>query len=116
MKEIIQYIEDDFTDNNGCQRKFIICAVTISNSSGKFTRFGISVARKEDMAKYSLELGKKIAYGKACKRPFIFVECNRVEGMNQEICNAYLKTFAKYFKEDPSFVLTWFKSPRNNKR
>ena len=55
MKEIIQYIEDVFTDNNGCQRKFIICAVTISNSSGKFTRFGISVARKEDMAKYSLE-------------------------------------------------------------
>lgn len=110
MKEKIQYLTDTFTDYEGVERNFTICALTTYlYNCNPVTYFGISICRKEDVSKYSLELGQRIALGKAMKKPFADVVCSMKGGMNTEICKAYLNTFARYFKEDPSIVIAGYK-------
>ena len=117
MKERVQYLTDTFTDYEGVERNFTICAVTIYDNYNynPITSFGISVCKKEDISKYSSELGQRIAYGKAMKNPFADVICNMKGGMNTEICKAYLNTFAKYFKEDPSIAIAGYKKVNDPK-
>lgn len=111
MKEKIQYLYDTLIDYEGKERKFILCAYTIPKDGGKITTFGLSLTRPEDMPNYNKKLGESKALWKAKGSPFATVTCDMEGGMNTNICNSYLKSFAKYFKEDPSSLLPWYKHP-----
>lgn len=107
-KERINYLVDSFIDENNKERYFILCAVTTINlNSYKITKFGISVQHPND--KYNEETGKRIAYKKAISNPISVINANNIFSMNNDICEQYLLSYAKYFKEDPSIFLNRYK-------
>lgn len=76
MKERVQYLTDTFTDYEGVERNFTICAVTIYDNYNynPITTFGISVCKKEDISKYSPRIRTKNRIWKGNEKSFC--RCN----------------------------------------
>lgn len=101
MKTRTTFISDTFTDFAGLKRIFTICAISeeIDSLGYKGLQLGISVQNPLDS--HNAELSKKIAEGKAIKKPFGKLVSDNTGFINSKVVNALLEQECEYFKNNP---------------
>ena len=112
-----QYLVSEFKDFTGEERGFVICAVskvdvydTLFEGSPitvKSVQFGIAVQNHGDV--FSLEKGKAMALNCAETRPFDIVTSGKTYSLNYDTIQALLKSFERYFQQDPSMFIPSYK-------
>lgn len=115
-----QYLVSEFKDFTGEERGFVICAVSKvdvhntffgdSSITIKNVSFGIAVQNHGDV--FSLEKGKAMALNCAETRPFDIVTSGRTYSLNYDTIQAFLKSFERYFQQDPSMFIPSYKVHR----
>ena len=135
MKEKrIDYLIDNFVDENGDERNFVICAVSyelnekddiaiVDYSCGceepitKILKIGYSFCRPKYIDengvlhedKFDPERGKRIALGRARKNEKIALFAEYEGDINSDVVQALLKRRAKYFKNNPGSLIAGYK-------
>ena len=103
-----QYLVSEFKDFTGEERGFVICAV--SKVDVYDTLFGGSpIAVQNHGDTFSLEKGKAMALNYANTRPFDVVTSGQTYSLNYDTIQALLKSFERYFQQDPSMFIPSYK-------
>ena len=119
MKEIAEYLCDEFVDFEGNVHKFILCALSkVDNEcdvvkdefivpSVRTVTLGVSVCNVSDS--YDEEFGKKIAYNRAASDKYIPAIVSTIPGViNTLVVKALLRQEADYIKRDPNSVIAGY--------
>ena len=141
MKEKrIDYLVDNFVDNYGDSRYFVICAVSyefneesvdvVNNSCGcnmiedaeKCVKLGYSFCRPEYTDKngnvhkdeFNVELGKRIALGRARVNSNYALIASYAGDINSDVVKALLERRAKYFKNNPGSMIAGYERKKKN--
>lgn len=140
MKEKrINYLVDNFVDENGDLRHFVICAVSyefneygvdaiayepnieseevIMCDATKGLKVGYSFCRPKYTDKngvvhedvFNEELGCRIALGRARKNEDFALIASYEGDINTDVVNAFLERRAKYFKSNPGAFIAGYK-------
>lgn len=140
MKEKrINYLVDNFVDENGDLRHFVICAVSyeFNNASVETIKYDFNTDEEEvlmyDAAKglkigyafcrpkytdengvvhedvFNEELGCRIALGRARKAEEFALIAGYEGDINTDVVNAFLERRAKYFKSNPGAFIAGYK-------
>lgn len=107
------YKVDSFIDFEGKERKFILLCVTINNPSlilntqfteaERFLNLGIAVCNEVD--EFNVQLGVKIALGRAQKKLNHMIVFQRGSMINNDLVNTILERESAYLKKDPGFYI-----------
>ena len=124
VKNRIEYRFGEFTDFAGRQRKYVVAAVSELIDCGCVTTMiddnlmmeevvkklslGFSICNPDD--KWDEELGKKIALGKAIKRPSRVLYASHAGMINTEVVNALINQEMKYAEKAPSTVFKGYET------
>lgn len=118
MKEITEYLCDEFVDFNGVSHKFILCAlsrvdndaaVTFHSVNGILTpvrtlSLGYSVCNNCDT--YNEEIGKTIAYNRARNDKFVPEIISTAKGIiNTKLVKTILESEAEFIKRNPDSII-----------
>ena len=140
VKNRIEYRFGEFVDFAGRQRKYVVAAVSellddkhyvainvcglikIQDPVCKRVSLGFAICSPED--KWDEELGKKIALGKAIKRPSRVLYASHAGMINTDVVNALINQEMKFIEKAPSTVFKgyetaekkWFESKNHNMR
>lgn len=136
MKEKrIDYLVDNFVDENGDERYFVICAISYEVNNvdaaitdedcecdyyqhiNKIIKLGYSFCRPKYIDKdgnihedkFNPELGKQIALGRARKNESIALFAAYEGDINSDVVQALLKRRARYFKNNPGSLIAGYK-------
>ena len=102
--------EASFTDYKGNERKFTVAAIVedsgfmdLSLPERHYVNFGISIVHESDVNKYSPELSKTIAKGKALKEKTCvgIVETQEKFLTKKSIIDAYLDAYVLKMQQNP---------------
>ena len=100
MKTIVNYLSDKFVDFENKEHNVTICCITsdaLCNKNIRILRLGISIQNPVDI--YDEELGKKIAFNKACNNsPSMTAERGII---TKEIVNSIMNKTMAYVKNSP---------------
>lgn len=124
VKNRIEYRFGEFVDFAGRQRKYVVAAVSERINCGCVTTMvddnlimdevvkklslGFAICNPED--KWDEELGKKIALGKAMKRPSRVLYASHAGMINTEVVNALINQEMKYVEKNPSSVFKGYET------
>lgn len=125
VKNRIEYRIGEFIDFAGRTRKYVVAAVSelvdcacvttltqnadvIMDEVVKKLSLGFSICNPED--KWNEELGKKIALGKAIKRPTRVMYTSHAGMINTEVVNALINQEMKYAEKAPSTVFKGYET------
>ena len=124
VKNRIEYRIGEFIDFAGRTRKYIVAAVSelvddacvttltrgaiIMDEVVKKLSLGFAICNPED--KWDEELGKKIALGKAIKRPARVMYASHAGMINTEVVNALINQEMKYAEKSPSTVFKGYET------
>ena len=124
VKNRIEYRIGEFIDFAGRTRKYIVAAVSelvddacvttliqdtiIMDEVVKKLSLGFAICNPED--KWDEELGKKIALGKAIKRPARIMYASHAGMINTEVVNALINQEMKYAEKAPSTVFKGYET------
>lgn len=119
MKEIAEYLCDEFVDFEGKVHKFVLCALSKVDPECDVTKdefvipstrtvtLGVSVCNTAD--EYNEEFGKKIAYNRAASNKFVPAIVSTVPGViNTLVVRALLRQEADYIKRDPNSIIAGY--------
>lgn len=115
-----EFITGSFVNYTGLERQFVLAAASIHGESDlyveenlecidtgdKVLSLGISVCRAGD--EFNVELGKKIALGKAIKRRNHAMYATDAGLINNTMVKALLQQEAEYFKVNPGRYITGY--------
>lgn len=109
MKKRVVYKVGVFEDFSGVERQVVLCAVSTpeTTSTHKFLSIGVAVQSPCDEIRNE-ELAKKIALGKAEKRPVGELITTNPGMINTKVVDALLEQELKYFKENPGKYLAGY--------
>lgn len=118
VKNRIEYRIGEFTDFAGRQRKYVVaavselidcgCVTTMRGEVVKKLSLGFSICNPDD--KWDEELGKKIALGKAMKRPSRVLYASHASMINTDVVNALINQEMKYAEKTPSTVFKGYET------
>lgn len=108
VKNRIEYRFGEFVDFAGRQRKYVVAAVSELIDCGKKLSLGFSICNPDD--KWDEELGKKIALGKAIKRPSRVLYASHAGMINTDVVNALINQEMKYAEKAPSTVFKGYET------
>lgn len=125
VKNRIEYRIGEFIDFAGRARKYVVAAVSelvdcacvttvtqdgnlIMDDVVKKLSLGFAICNPED--KWDEELGKKIALGKAIKRPARVMYASHAGMINTEVVNALINQEMKYAEKAPSTVFKGYET------
>ena len=115
MKEIAEYLCDEFVDFEGKKHKFVLCALSKDSEldlcseefvapTVKTVSIGCSVCNLNDT--YDEELGRKIAYNRAKSDKFVPALVSTVKGLiTTNLVQTLLRQEADYIKRDPNCII-----------
>lgn len=133
-----QYKTGEFTDYNGVKRQYVICAYSQTNDNPemqvtsynpscdcleyvgdiqKSLSLGIAIQRDGDTPDF--EIGKKIALGKAMKKPYSVLYCATKGVINTPMVTAVLEQEGAYFErfpEAPSYNMVAYRAASCKKK
>lgn len=118
MKEITEYLCDEFVDFNGVAHKFVLCAlsrvandmeviypsVNVMQVPVRTLSIGYSVCNNCDT--YNEELGKTIAYNRARNDKFVPDIISMTKGLlNTKLVRTILESEAEFIKRNPDSII-----------
>lgn len=124
-KERVQYHIDSFTDENQDYREFVICAISevlseecrayISNEDYlyneeeivKGVKLGWAICNPKD--KSDIDLGMKIALGRARKNESYALYATQLGYINSKMIEAFLEQESEFFKKNPQSHIAGYK-------
>lgn len=127
VKKRIEYRIGEFTDFAGRSRKYIVAAVSELVNCGLVTTMtdDVKLTMEEVVKKLSLgfstcdpndewneELGKRIALGKAIKRPARVMYTSHAGMINTEVVNALINQEMKFLEKSPEIVFNGYKTAK----
>lgn len=111
----VQYITGQFVDYKGDTRKYVMAAVSFNTSYAedylKCVSIGVSACLPED--EFNLELGKRIAYGKALKNTKHRLYTQDFGMINEAVVTALLTQEKTYFESNPAYYLKGYEDKQN---
>ena len=125
VKNRIEYRIGEFIDFAGRTRKYVVaavselidyaCVTTVTHDADitmdevvKKLSLGFAICNPED--KWNEELGKKIALGKAMKRPARVMYTSHAGMINTDVVNALINQEMKYAEKAPSTVFKGYET------
>lgn len=119
VKNRIEYRIGEFIDFAGRTRKYVVaavselidyaCVTTVTHDADvtmdevvKKLSLGFAICNPED--KWNEELGKKIALGKAMKRPARVMYTSHAGMINTDVVNALINQEMKFFEKSPHSI------------
>jgi hypothetical protein len=124
VKNRIEYRFGEFVDFAGRQRKYVVAAVSelincgcvttmindnlIMDEVVKKLSLGFAICNPED--KWDEELGKRIALGKAMKRPARVLYVSHAGMINTNVVNTLINQEMKYVEKAPSTVFKGYET------
>lgn len=125
VKNRIEYRIGEFIDFAGRTRKYVVaavselidcaCVTTVTRDANlimdevvKKLSLGFAICNPED--KWDEELGKRIALGKAMKRPARVMYTSHAGMINTEVVNALINQEMKFFEKSPSTVIKGYET------
>ena len=125
VKNRIEYRIGEFIDFAGRTRKYVVaavselidcaCVTTVTQDANlimddvvKKLSLGFAICNPED--KWDEELGKRIALGKAIKRPARVMYTSHAGMINTEVVNALINQEMKYAEKAPSTVFKGYET------
>ena len=125
VKNRIEYRIGEFIDFAGRTRKYVVaavselidyaCVTTVTHDVDitmdevvKKLSLGFAICNPED--KWNEELGKKIALGKAMKRPARVMYASHAGMINTDVVNALINQEMKFFEKNPSAVIKGYEA------
>lgn len=127
VKNRIEYRIGEFTDFAGRPRKYIVAAVSELVNCGLVTTMtdDVKLTMEEVVKKLSLgfsicdpndewneELGKRIALGKAIKRPTRVMYASHAGMINTEVVNALINQEMEFLEKNPETVFKGYETAK----
>ena len=127
VKNRIEYRIGEFIDFAGRTRKYVVaavselidygCVTTVTQGADlimeeivKKLSLGFAICNPED--KWDEELGKRIALGKAIKRPTRIMYASHAGMINTEVVNALINQEMKYTEKAPETVFKGYETAK----